>query len=219
VSLVGFRYCEASDPGAVGAGYQWYNTTTGIVYERDTGNNNWIAVGNSNLTNYGHLPTTGGAMSGAITGVTGWAPVSAPNFTSEAKLNGINLATVNDLASLQTSLESMISSLVSSEIASSSSTVSISNNLIVTWGTMAPATNFGDTTTLPAPIFGDGIQATAAQCYAIVSPTVIGDSTEIHKITCINVGSNPLTWICSSESAGGSGYAPQGINYLILAVR
>ena len=101
MALVANRYTQSTDPGAVGTGYQWLNSTTGNLYERNTTNTAWVLVGNVNLVTLGALMRTGGVMSGAITGVTGWAPLDSPDFTTVAKLSGVNLATVNDLTALR----------------------------------------------------------------------------------------------------------------------
>jgi hypothetical protein len=219
MSLVGFRHIEASDPGTVGAGYQWLDTTTGNLYERDTSDIGWVFVGNVNSTNYGMLSLTGGAMSGAITGVSGWAPETSPGFSTSATLDGVGLATVNDLATLQSNLETMITDMVSSEIASSSSNVSINNNIVITCGTM-PASSISATSTivLPTPIFPDGIQATAAQCFSIISPlnctTIPGNF--INEITFERTGSSNLEWRAYVD---GGGDVASSLNYIIIAVR
>ena len=95
MSLVGNRYIQANDPGAVGVGYQWLDTDTSLLYERNGSNTAWVQVYNTNQTNGGLLPQTGGSVTGAITGTTGWAPSDNPNFATAAKIAGQNIATVN----------------------------------------------------------------------------------------------------------------------------
>ena len=41
MALIGNRYTQSTDPGAVGTGYQWLNSTTGNLYERNTTNTAW----------------------------------------------------------------------------------------------------------------------------------------------------------------------------------
>jgi hypothetical protein len=218
MTLVGNRFVEASDPGAVGAGYQWMNSTTGDLYERDTTNASWTLIGNVNQANYGQLPLTGGNMSGAIAGVTGWAPNDSPNFTTVAKLLGVNLATVNDLADLETTLEALIVSKVDSAIASSSSSVSFGNNLVVATGKVGPATTPTGTMTIPAPVFPDGIAATADQCFVIASSwTISAASGGMTAIDVHNVGTS-LEWMSKCSEAGGMDQAGS-INYLVIAIR
>jgi len=155
MSLIGNMYIEASDPGAVGCGYLWTNTTTGDVSARDTTNTLWNVLYNVNQANGGLVPVSGANMSGALTGVTGWAPNDSPNFTTTAKLMGINLATTNDLASLLSKVQALVASEVSSALASSATT---SNMYAFGWGYAY------DQATIPLPVYDDdGTQATLSQ--------------------------------------------------------
>ena len=86
MSLIGNRYVQAGDPGAVGVGYQWLDTDTSLLFERNGSNTAWVQVYNTNQANGGLLPQTGGSVTGAITGTTGWAPSDNANFASGAKL-------------------------------------------------------------------------------------------------------------------------------------
>lgn len=176
MSLVGFRYIQANDPGAVGTGYQWANTSSGILYERNTSNTAWVAVGNVNQTNYGSLARTGGTMTGAISGVTGWAPVDAPDFTTSAKLGGVNLATVNDLSNLQTLLTDLIDQKIASSLSSQTVSSSILANTAISTGVLTfdyptLTSTWAPTQTIPLPNFPDGQEATESQCKWIVFPT------------------------------------------------
>ena len=166
--LVGMRYTQSADPGAVGTGYQWLNSTTGNLYERNTTNTAWVLVGNVNLVTLGALMRTGGVMSGAITGVTGWAPLDSPDFTTVAKLSGVNIATVNDLTALQTALEARIKAEAQAAVATALGGVSGSQNIALGFGILAGATATTPVT-IPLPIFPDGVQATQSQCKWIVS--------------------------------------------------
>jgi hypothetical protein len=219
MSLVGNRHIEAADPGAVGTGYQWQNTTTGNLYERNTTNTSWILIGNVNEHYYGQLPTGGGVMSGAITGVSGWAPVDSPDFTTTAKLLGVNLATINDLASLETALNALITSKVDSAIASSSSTISINNNIVVSMGLAGPASGGGVTIHLPPPVFADGVTATPSQCFSVAS--LVAFQTPGSSIDGISItnGATSLEWVANAHNVGGGAATPVQINYLIVAIR
>lgn len=86
-------YQQASDPGAVGAGVEWTNTTTGDVYRRDITNSAWNKMFNVGVVNGGLLPLAGGNMTGAITGSHGLAPLDSPAFTTNATLTSNDLAT------------------------------------------------------------------------------------------------------------------------------
>ena len=169
MALIGNRYTQSTDPGAVGTGYQWLNSTTGNLYERNTTNTAWNSAGNVNLSTLGALMRTGGVMSGPITGVTGWAPLDSPDFTTVAKLSGVNLATVNDLTALQTALEARIKAEAQAAVATALGGVSGSQNIAIGFGTLVGATATTPVTIL-LPTFPDGVQATQAQCKWVVAP-------------------------------------------------
>ena len=169
MALIGNRYTQSTDPGAVGTGYQWLNSTTGNLYERNTTNTAWVLVGNVNLVTLGALMRTGGVMSGPITGVTGWAPLDSPDFTTVAKLSGVNIATVNDLTALQTALEARIKAEAQAAVTTALGGVSGSQNIAVGFGTLVGATATTPVT-IALPTFPDGVQATQAQCKRVVAP-------------------------------------------------
>lgn len=85
-------YQQASDPGAVGAGVFWVNTTTGVFSVRNTANSAWVQIGNVNEANLGLLPLSGGTMTGAIEGAHGLLPTDSPAITTNATLDGDDLA-------------------------------------------------------------------------------------------------------------------------------
>lgn len=168
MALAGSRYIQSNDPGAVGFGYQWANSSTGILYERNTSNTAWVQIGNTNSANYGLLPLTGGTMTGAIAGVSGWAPETSPDFNTSAKLEGVNLATINDLSTLETNLENYVNDQIASALSSQGTTTEVATNLAIGTGTLKGATAT-TAVTIPLPLFSDGQQASEAQCKWIVS--------------------------------------------------
>ena len=183
MSLIGMRYVQATDPGAVGFGYQWANSSSGILYERNTSNTGWVQIGNTNTTNYGLLPLTGGAMTGAISGVSGWAPETSPDFNTSAKLEGVNLATTNDLSTLQTNLEDYVDAQVASAIASQGVTSEVSSNTAIQTGRLQGSTPL-TTITIPLPVFSDGQSASQGQCKWIVTPgyNITDGTTNIYDV-------------------------------------
>ena len=156
MALVGNRYVNATDPGAVGAGYQWLNTTNGNLYERNTSNTAWVSQGNVNTALYGAAHISGFTAQGAITGATGLATLSASNFQS-LQLNSVNVATVNDLADAQTAILKAVDSKINSGLAGINSS-SIYSTLfafgegILNDGDTVPLPSFGDRTALPTEI-------------------------------------------------------------------
>jgi len=173
MALVGNRYIEETDPGSVGAGYQWVHPETGVLKERDTTDTSWTTIGNVNTANYGMLPLAGGAMQGAITGVSGWAPSTSPNFATSARLNGVNLATVNDLTSLQTTLLALINSQIASGFSALSNSLSINN--MIAFGYGAVLVN----QPIPLPSFADR-QATHAEIVVMLPVTMIESNSGVN---------------------------------------
>jgi hypothetical protein len=149
MALVGNRYVNATDPGAVGAGYQWLNTTNGNLYERNTSNTAWVSQGNVNSSLYGAAPISGFTAQGAISGATGLATLSASNFQS-LQLNNVNVATVNDLADAQTAILKAVDSRINSGLAGVNSSSIYSTLFAFDEGIL----NDGDTVPLPT-FFGD----------------------------------------------------------------
>lgn len=163
--LAGARYIQDSDPGAVGFGYEWAKPSTGELYARNTSNTAWVLVGILDNANLGNIPLSGGAATGALTGATGLAPTSSPDFTTSAKRDGVNLARMTDLTDLATTLRaefaSIASSLVSSQVPSSLTAA----NLAVGGGSQSFSGTAisNQSVTIPLPIFSDGTTATDAQ--------------------------------------------------------
>lgn len=162
MALIGNTYIQAGDPGAVGFGYWWAHPTTGVVKSRNTSNTGWVSQGNWNTVNSGSLPLTGGVMTGAITGVSSWAPIASPDFTGTPQKGGIALATVNDLSTAITSLQSLIDLQVSSALSSTSAAISIGNNLAFGSG---GGLDHGQT--VPLPQYSNGDDATQDEVLAI----------------------------------------------------
>jgi hypothetical protein len=130
MSLVGNRYIQATEPAAPpSTGYQWLDTDTSILYERNGANTAWIQVYNTNQTNGGLLPISGGSVTGSITGTTGWAPSDNANFATSAKIAGQNIATVNYVNQQVNSFNDLISAKVSQAIAASTTTSTANNNI------------------------------------------------------------------------------------------
>jgi hypothetical protein len=125
-------------------------------------------------------------MSGAITGVTGWAPEDSPNFTTSAKRAGVEVADMNDLATLESSLIALMNAQIQSAFESLPS-LTISNNIVVASGVLtspegalsAPVgpdawgQGYGGSVTIPTPQYSDGVNASLAECKSILTWAVI----------------------------------------------
>jgi len=113
MSLIGNTYVQSSDPGAVGFGYYWMNSTTGAIKVRNTTNTAWVTVGNTDQSNIGLLPKTGGKVTGNITGPTGWSPDTSNDFTS-LSIGGYDVSTEAYVDTKIAALEAAINSKVQS---------------------------------------------------------------------------------------------------------
>lgn len=160
--LTGSRYIGSGTlPPPVG-GYEAVDISTGLKYEANTSSTAWNLIGNVNNVNLGLLPLTGGSMTGAITGVSGWAPNDSPNFTTTAALNGLLLATTSDLATTSNTILNSIAPKITDAIASTSAGITTKGNIaratgILTFTSPTPQT-------IPLPIYPDGTTAKESDC-------------------------------------------------------
>lgn len=135
--LVGFRYIQnaASTPTGF-AGYQWFNPDTSKLYEwtgtnlsPNTGSGTWNEIYDGNQPKGGLLPVTGGAVTGAITGPTGWAAKDNYNFPTLVKMGGQTVATVSYVNQQVSSFNDLISAKISQSIASSTASINTNSNI------------------------------------------------------------------------------------------
>ena len=170
MALIGNVYVQSSDPGAVGYGYEWRNSTTGDVYARNTTNTGWVFLYNSNLTNGGLVPKSGNTtMTGALSGVTGFADAASHNFTTALQLNGVGVATQNYVDTAISSALSSIDSRVTSAIETYGSSISVGDKISFNFGTLDFSHEPTVNQPIPRPYFSGGVQATPEECYWIVS--------------------------------------------------
>lgn len=244
--LIGNRYVQAGDPatGSSGfVGYQWQNTTTGKLYERKSDDSGWQLIYMVDQDRGGLIPVTGGAVTGAITGTTGWAPVDQPDFNTSAKIGGVNIATVNYVDSIATGLSDSISAQINQAIASSSATTQVNANIAKAKGYTAgrnPAVSGTEPSALaqiPLPSYPNGgSQAQEAECvwFACMADTKSDATSFGAKLVDNTVG--PASWVSvfyeessrayksylvqgGSTPWSGSSYCGLGINWLIFGVK
>jgi len=225
MSLIGTVYIQPTDPGAVGYGYQWANSSTGNVYDRNTSNTAWVFQRNSNQAQGGALPVSGGAMTGAITGASGFAPISSPAFTGSPNVAGVNLVTQTVLTNSLAALTTTLNNDIASAIASVTGTFNINGQLAIKSGTVS------DGGTIPLPNYGgtNPRQATISEVMALmVGPetyTYQTDGNASHRVfTCTASGALVVT--CNEPITAGGGGSSQGTvagasvaNYLIICLR
>ena len=215
MALVGNRYVDATDPGAVGAGYQWLNTTNGNLYERNTSNTAWVSQGNVNSALYGAAPISGFTAQGAINGATGLATLSASNFQS-LQLNNVNVATVNDLADAQTAILKACDSKINSGLSGINS-----NSIYSTLFAFAKGSGLAHGQTVPLPVFAGDRTATPDEIVMmIVSPSLIDPVHTDDFLWRLKCEVNPTTRVvyCSIYNSNDKEYYGY-VNYAIMAMR
>ena len=164
-ALTGTRYIGSGTLPTPVVGYDAIDTSTGSFYVSNSSSTSWMLVGNVNSPNYGMMPVTGGVMTGSISGATGWAPLDSPDFTTTAKLNGLALATVNDLTTAITNVNAGISPKITSAVAATSNAISVQAKVARLTGTLTFNTgNSSETHAVPLPTYPDGSSAAIGDC-------------------------------------------------------
>lgn len=160
--LTGTRYIGTGSLPTPVVGYDAVDTSTGNIYAANTSATAWNQIGNVNSANLGLVPITGAAMTGPLDGATGWAPLDAPNFTTSAKLGGVDLATTADLASNSTTILNSIAPKITEAVAATSAGITVKSNIARATGKL----HFTTTTpqTIPLPTYPDGTTADEADC-------------------------------------------------------
>ena len=230
MALVGSTYIQASssDPGAVGFGYSWAQTDTGVILYRNTSNTAWVTLGATTSTNLGLTPKSGATMVGALTGAHGLMPVDASvNFTGLPHVAGSynsDVALVTDLTTLQTGIDSQISAQVQQALASLPS-VGLNSNICHWSGTAGGSQSPANTTPVAIPITGtyaDGSSPIASECIVFASASTLSwPSPAGGAIACYlqMYNSDPLQWLCYTFEANGSGYTAGIVNYTVIAIK
>lgn len=234
--LVGNTYIQASssDPGAVGFGYLWAQTDTGLLKARNTTNTAWVTSANLNSVNFGHVPLAGGALTGAISGATGLMPTSASTpFTAVPSVQtGDSLDPLVTQSQLQTSIDDAFGDISSSIQAAVDATPSLSVNDSIKWGMGMSAVTYGpddpanltDASCWPIPLpdFSDR-PATLAECIFSVWPAYQYTGSAILEYR-LYLYRSPLMnnkFCCwSRDNSGGGGTSFGGrFGYSVIAIK
>lgn len=221
-TLVGSRYIGTGSLPVPAAGYDACDTTTGNLYFTNAAGTAWVLMGNVNNANLGLLPLTGGTMTGAITGASSWAPNDSPNFTSSAKLDGVNLATTSDLTTTSTTILNSIAPKITEAVASTTSAISVKGNVAMASGllTFTSAT----TQTIPLPVYSDGVTASESDCkwtVGLVSGSFPCGRADSNGDTTLYKSADPSTtrtFAIYLKDNGGNFYSTV-VQYLIIGVR
>lgn len=223
MALVGHVYIQDADPGTPpSGGYEWFKPTSQDIYIRNGANTAWVFKGNAATANLGNLPVAGGAMTSAISGGHGLAPLTSPDFQGTSKRDGKNLALKTDLNAMAASLRSEFATLAASLVAGSVSTSTTRSNLAFGMGTSSYTS---DTVyyQIPLPQFPDLTPATEAQCKWIVSMAEMSwfDSTvtggTVTQYLLQKAGS-PREYTAYTNDTG-NGIFQGKFHYLIIGVR
>lgn len=199
-SLVGNCYIGTGSLPTPVAGYTAQDTSTGNMYAANTSATAWNLIGNANETNIGLFPISGGNLTGAIGGSHGLATLDSPNFTTSAKLDGVDLATVNDLSSTETSILNSISPKITEAVASTSNAITVSANIARATGILTFTTSTPQT--IPLPTYPDGTTASESDCKWFVG--LVGDTVTL----------NGTAWPCGRSDSNGDTYLVQSANPL-----
>ena len=231
------QWITSTDPSmsnSVSAFDEWDNPITGDINLRTPANDGWTFVGNANQEFLGLAPRSGFDATGPITGVSGWAPTDSAAFTTSATLDGISLATLNDVNSLESLLNASINSKVTTAINNYQKKVSVSDRFAMGGGVLTfTFTNNNEGTfpavqTIPLPTFeSDGVSATEAQCKWLVAPIyqVFNDYTSGgHTYQHFVYSTNPMTSRTfaartDTDNSGSGDTLTCQIGYIIIARR
>lgn len=180
-TLIGSRYIGTGSLPTPVAGYDAIDTTTGNQYVANTSGTAWVLVGNVNTLNLGLLPITGGVMTGAISGATGWAPSDEPNFATKAYIAGKNVATTDEISTMQSTIMDSISPKITEAISSTTASVGVNSKVAKSMGvlTFIPATNYTvpAVQTIPLPTYPSGEVAKESECVWCVFPVKLTYAT------------------------------------------
>ena len=229
-TLTGTRYIGTGALPAPVFGYDLV-TDTGDFYISNSSATAWVLVGSVNSPNLGMLPLTGGTMTGAISGATGFAPNDSPNFTTTAKLLGVPLATTTDLSNTQTNVLNTIAPKISEAVAAVTTGITTAANIAMASGLLT----FTSATpqTIPLPTFSDGTTCPEASCKWMVglvsssgTPSTFLTSwpcgrSDSNGDTSLIMTANPSTtrtFAIYLQDKGGNIY-PATVSYLIIGTR
>ena len=182
---IGQVYIQEEDPGAVGFGNEWLVRSTGLRFVRNSSNTAWVSYGSAALPNGGFLPynTTGGVtIYGAMTGPTGWAPISSPDFATSLTVNNVSVATVNDLTSMQSQIMSGIDGRISEQVMIFSKSITINSSFAFKQGVTDNAW-YNSVIVLPTPVFtsDDTTASPTNSTISIMLTPVWGTGTVLYR--------------------------------------
>lgn len=223
------QFIQESEPTTgVLAFDEWCNPVSGNIKIRNSLNTAWTLYGNVDVDRLGLASRSGYTASGNITGVTDWATLNSPAFTTSATIDGINIATVNNVTNAKNMLNAIINSRVTTAINSYQRLLSVSDSVALgsgvlqfAYGSSPPAAQ-----TIPLPVFAsDSVEAEEDQCAWMVAPTYFAledDTINASGLRRVVFSANPITnrtFYATTYSEGASEYRVCHIGYIIIGVR
>jgi hypothetical protein len=213
----------SGQPGFSGAGNIWAQNDTGVWYIRNSTNTGWTIVGSGDQTSFGLYPLSGGAGSGAITGNTGLMTADGNTpFAIPPTVTNRNspIATLADLASLQTNLQTLINESVAQSV-SGIVTPGINSSIVIINGTLGPAATYLTILQLPFSglVYPDGTSVQLADCHGFASTNTLGaGGADTALVYLIPQDTRGMSWQSYYENAVSS-FFPTSINYQIIAIK
>ena len=217
--LTGTRYIgNGTLPTAI-AGYDAVDTSTGNLYASNSTATGWVLIGNINQVNMGLAAITGFTATGAIVGATGWAPVAAPNFTTSAKRDGVDLATTVQLSDTSTSILASIAPKISEAIASLSTAITVKGSIAMAHGVLTFAANTSQT--IPLPTYPDGSTAAESDCRWSAGVIAFDNPADsLGNFQLMTSGTLPLSRTFYSVMKNGAGaFRSTWVSYLIIGIK
>ena len=208
--------------GFTGAGNLWAQTDTGLWFVRNSANTNWTLIGSGDQASFGLYSLAGGAGSGAITGDTGLmtADGSTPFAISPTVTNRNSpIATLADLATMQSNLQTLINETVAQSIAGIP-VPGVNSSIIISSGTIGPGATYNTTLSLPYQglVYPDGTAVALADCYGFASHNTVYLPGTNNNVYLLPQDSRGMTWWCYA-SINLSTNIPFIANYQIIAIK
>ena len=183
-------YQQADEPTDATPGTGWLRAD-GSKAQRDM-SGAWVEKGSWTLENDGMLPKAGGAVTGAVIGNHGHAPMDSPAFTTNATLDGDDLATKVWVAQQIADLMTTIQDYISNAISGGESSITIGQNFVLAYGTVA---NGG---TVPLPTYSSGVKAVKSEITLLIPFLLDSNFRYRDQHHCrITVGIDPDTLIAT----------------------
>ncbi len=227
-NLFGCRYIGPGDPvdqfGPIPYGFQWADTGTNTLWERDPSGTAWVNAGTLGVANMGMLPIQGGPVMGPITGPSGLAQLTGADFDS-LLVGGLPVGTKTYTDQQIAALKALIQSAVQAALLGSATVNNIRSNFASAQGVAGFQTT--DTTyfTVPPPSYPDGTPANPSDCIVLPYayqhgpwPDQTGGTSYMVTDYIKQKPGDHMSWTAYTDRAGGGIY-PGTLGYSVIAFR